>query len=253
MGRILFRLLRKTAIALSLLSLGTAQGQELTNLTATSWLIADKSGNILNGTNTTEVRAIASITKLMTVLVVLDDSRNLNEIVPRKLYGKNFTRRQLIELALVKSNNEAAQMLCQFYSTGLKGCIEAMNAKAFSLAMYNTRFTDPTGLLHTNVSTAEDLIKLVLEASNYYVVVDDSNKGVVTYSVGRNRTISFGNTNPMAGKVKMLVSKTGWISKSGGCIALMVEEQDSSKIIIVLGSKSTATRIPEAKIILASN
>jgi len=253
MGRILFRFLRKTAIALSLLSLGTVQGQELRTLTATSWLMADKSGNILNGTNTNEIRSIASITKLMTVLVVLDDSPDLNAVITRKLYGRSFTRRQLIELALVKSNNEAAQMLCQYYSTGLRGCMDAMNAKAFSLGMYNTRFTDPTGLFYTNVSTAEDLIKLVLEASSYYVVVDDSNKSVITYNVSKNRNISFGNTNPMAGKFKMLVSKTGWISKSGGCIAMMVEDQDSTKIIIVLGSRSTATRIPEAKVILASN
>lgn len=253
MGRILVRLLCKTAIALSLSFLGSVQAQDLNNLTASSWLVADKSGNILNGVNTTEVRSIASITKLMTAMVVLDDNKDLNEIIPRKLYSKNFTRRQLIELALVKSNNEAAQMLCQFYSTGLRGCIEAMNAKAFSLDMHNTRFTDPTGLLHTNVSTAEDLIKLVTEASNYYVITDDSNKRMITYHVGKKRNLTFGNTNPMAGKVNMLVSKTGWISKSGGCIVLMVPDEDSAKIIILLGSRSTATRIPEAKIILASN
>lgn len=253
MGGTLVRFLRKTAIILSLLSLGTAQGQELNNLTAPSWLMADKFGNVINGTNTTEIRSIASITKLMTVLVVLDDIEDLNGVIPKKLYGKTFTRRQLIELALVKSNNEAAQLLCQHYSKGLRGCVDAMNAKAFNLAMYNTRFTDPTGLLSTNVSTAEDLVKLVIEASNYYAIVDDSNKKVITYNVGKNRNISFNNTNPMAGKVKMLVSKTGWISKSGGCIAMMVDDNDSPRIIIVLGSRSTATRIPEAKIILASN
>ena len=86
-----------------------------TPLTAQAWLVADINGKILEGSNTTEIRSIASITKLMTAMVVLDSGQSLTEIIPKKLYNKQLTRETLIDLAIVKSDNNAAKMLCDYY------------------------------------------------------------------------------------------------------------------------------------------
>ncbi len=123
-------------------------------LTAQAWLVADSNGKIIEGSNMTEIRSIASITKLMTAMVVLDSGQSLTEIIPKKLYNKQLTRETLIDLAIVKSDNNAAQMLCDYYPGGYKSCIDAMNQKALALQMINSTFTDPTGRMHTNVSTA---------------------------------------------------------------------------------------------------
>jgi D-alanyl-D-alanine endopeptidase (penicillin-binding protein 7) len=129
----------------------------------------------------------------MTVMVVLDSGQSILETIPKKLYGKKLTRLNLIELAMIKSDNNAARMLCEFYPSGLDGCIEAMNKKAFSLGMYDTVFTDPTGLFHTNVSTAQDLVKLVMAASSYEAIKESSNKDKVILPVSKNKFTIFSN------------------------------------------------------------
>lgn len=235
-------------------SLSTLSYAKNTNhLTAHAWLVADKSNNIIVGENTNEIRSIASITKLMTAMVVLDDNQSLEEIIPKKIYGVNLTRRQLLTFAIVKSDNNAAHMLCEFYSTGLQDCIDAMNQKAHKLGMYNTTFSDPTGIMHTNQSTANDLVKLLNEAAKYEVIREDSNTSLVTWRFGKKRSISFRNTNPIVGEQHFMVSKTGYISKAGGCIAMLVDTIHGPMSFIILGSKTIRTRIPEARIILAKH
>lgn len=187
----------------------------------------------------------------MTSVVVLDAGQSLFETIPKKLYNRNFNRQELLDLAIVKSDNNAARMLCEFYPTGLEGCVQAMNHKAFQLGMYNTEFTDPTGLFHTNVSTAEDLIKLVLAASHYTVIVQASNKSSISFPVATKKKktayTQFNNTNTLVGKgTEFIVSKTGWISKSGGCIVMMLNTINGVRTVVLLGSKNTKTRIPEA-------
>jgi len=149
------------------------------SVTAQAWLIADENGKMLEGTNTSTIRSIASITKLMTVMVVLDSGQSLNETIPKKLYNKKLTRETLIELAIIKSDNTAAKMLCEYYPGGIKTCIQAMNEKAKYLNMYTSVFTDPTGLFDSNISTAEDLVKLVMAASMYPAIVNASGKNSV--------------------------------------------------------------------------
>ena len=128
------------------------------SITAQSWLVADESGRIIQSENIEQQRAIASITKLMTAMVVLDANQNLNEQI-----GK-YTRAETIQLALVHSDNKAADVLCQYYPNGRDSCIRAMNTKAKMLGMINTHYVEPTGLSIFNVSTANDLIKLVFAA-----------------------------------------------------------------------------------------
>ena len=219
-------------------------------LTAQAWLVADHNGKILEGSNTTEIRSIASITKLMTSMVVLDAGQSLTEIIPKKLYNKQLTRETLIDLAIVKSDNNAAKLLCDYYPGGYNNCITAMNNKAHALQMNQSTFTDPTGRMHTNVSTAADLIKLVFAASTYPLIVQASNMDAVRWNVNKKKNVELRNTNTLVGHgYKFLVSKTGFINKAGGCIVMMIDTAYGIRTVVLLGSKNTKTRIPEAQML----
>ena len=240
-------MIKKLLISLLLVSSSAYATQ---SLTAQAWLVADSNGKILEGSNTTEVRSIASITKLMTAMVVLDSGQSLSEVIPKKLYNKQLTRETLIDLAIVKSDNNAAKMLCDYYPGGYKSCVEAMNIKASILQMNNSTFTDPTGRFHTNVSTAEDLIKLVFAASQYPLIVEASNMDAVRWQLNKKKTAEFRNTNSLVGNgYRFLVSKTGFINKAGGCIVMMMDTANGIRTVVLLGSKNTKTRIPEAKML----
>lgn len=231
------------------------------SISAVSWAIADENGSIILERDATLVRSIASVTKLMTVVVVLDRNMSLDqhlEIRPIKGISTNIprtiktlTRYQLIELAMVKSDNLAAHLLCANYNgQGFDSslpCVDAMNARASSLGMTSTRFIEPTGLYNDNVSTARDLIKLVREAAKYPIIVAASDKVSITITArGKKKPLT--NTNPLVTKHTFIVSKTGWIRASGGCIVTMVASEQGRRIIIILGSKSTKTRIDELEI-----
>jgi D-alanyl-D-alanine endopeptidase (penicillin-binding protein 7) len=210
-------------------------------LTAQSWAVADANGNIFQGKNIQEQRSIASITKLMTAMVVLDAQQDMLEKI-----GK-YSRHELVQLAIVKSNNEAADALCRNYPGGRDFCVSAMNAKSRELDMTNTKFVDGTGLGVMNVSTGEDLIKMVLAAKQYPVIVAASQMSEVKIKE-KKKWLSFHNTNPIIGnRYQFWVSKTGYIRASGGCIVMMLDTQLGRRIVVILGSKSTQTRIPEAE------
>jgi D-alanyl-D-alanine carboxypeptidase len=212
-------------------------------ITATSWLVADGTGRVIQNENSQELRSIASISKLMTVIVVLDARQDLDE------YIKPYTRRELIQLALVKSDNAAAKTLCEKYPGGSASCIRAMNTKAHFNAMPNTNFIEPTGLSVFNVSTAEELVKMVMLASTYPEIVESSKTSKVKIQI-KKKWLVFNNTNPIIGKRHdFIVSKTGYIRASGGCIVMMLDTDVGRRIVIVLGSKNTHTRIPEAEFI----
>ena len=141
-------------------------------------------------------------------------------------------------------------MLCDNYPNGTKSCVAAMNAKARYLGMTDTVFTEPTGLYDTNISTAEDLVKLVHAASQYPVIVNASSKPTVTIATSKKKYREFHNTNSLVGTgYEFIVTKTGWIRKSGGCIVFMMKTTYGAKIVILLGSKNTHTRIPEAQLL----
>jgi D-alanyl-D-alanine endopeptidase (penicillin-binding protein 7) len=229
-----------TSIALSLVFL-SAPAKEIT---ATSWLVADDQGKVLKGKNTNEVHPIASISKLMTVVVVLDAKQDLNEKINR------YTRQQLIQLALVKSDNAAADALCDNYPNGRDYCIKAMNEKAKSLNMKNTHYIEPTGLSVFNTSTAEDLVNLVMAASNYHLINSAAHTSSAKILVMK-KWIVFRNTNPIIGyNQNVIVSKTGYIKASGGCLVMMLDTEVGRRIVVLLGSKNVRTRIPEAELII---
>jgi D-alanyl-D-alanine endopeptidase (penicillin-binding protein 7) len=213
------------------------------NITAQSWLETDIQGNLIEGYNITEVRSIASITKLMTVMAVIDNNQNMQE----KL-GK-YTREQHIQLALVKSDNNSAKVLCDNFPGGRFECIRYMNEKANYLGMLRTKFVEPTGLSPMNISTALDLLRLVFESSHYPEIVKASQTAVLNIQTGK-KTQSFNNTNPIVGKRhNFIVSKTGTTNAAGGCIVMMLDTEVGRRIVIVLGSKNGKVRIPEAEFI----
>jgi D-alanyl-D-alanine endopeptidase (penicillin-binding protein 7) len=208
-------------------------------ITATSWLVADGDGHIIESVNADQTRSIASITKLMTAMVVLDTHQDLDETI------KGYTRRDLIQLMLVKSDNRAAEILCENYPTGRSGCVTAMNWKAFGLGLYNTRFVDASGLNVMNVSTAQELVQIVLTASKYPEVVEASNTAHGKIKQ-KKKYFAFNNTNPLVSTKDFIVTKTGYIRASGGCIVMMLDTKIGRRVVVLLNSKNTHTRIPEA-------
>ena len=217
------------------------------NITAQSWLETDDQGNLIEGYNITEVRSIASITKLMTVMAVIDNNQNMQQ----KL-GK-YTREQHIQLALVKSDNNSAKVLCDNFPGGRFECIRYMNEKAIYLGMLRTKFVEPTGLSPMNISTALDLLRLVFEASHYSEITQASRTAVLTIKTGKQYQ-SFNNTNPIVGKRhSFIVSKTGTTNAAGGCIVMMIDTDVGRRIVIVLGSKNGKVRIPEAEFIVSQS
>jgi D-alanyl-D-alanine endopeptidase (penicillin-binding protein 7) len=213
------------------------------NITAHSWLETDDQGNLIEGYNITEVRSIASITKLMTVMAVIDNNQNMQE----KL-GK-YTREQHIQLALVKSDNNSAKVLCDNFPGGRFECIRYMNEKANYLGMLRTKFVDPTGLSPMNISTALDLLRLVFESSHYSEITQASRTAVLTIKTGK-QTQSFNNTNPVIGKrYNFIVSKTGSTNAAGSCIVIMLDTDVGRRVVVLLGAKA-GKRLPEAEYIV---
>lgn len=226
-------------------------------LSARSWLVSDVHGQVIRGENIDTVRPIASITKLMTVMVVLDAKQDLEEYLElsRKLQNRlpvktKLTRRTLIEMSMVNSDNRASLTLCEHYPRGLDACLTAMNRKAEALNMSNTKFADPTGLNNNNVSTARDLVNLVKAARSYGIIVDASQQTQVRIKSNKYWVI-FNSTNPMVVKHtrKVMVGKTGFTTPAGGCIVLLLDTTHGDRVVVVLGSKNTRTRIPEAEFI----
>ena len=215
------------------------------DITATSWLVADYKGKIIDGENYQEIRPIASVTKLMTAMVVLDTNQNLDEKIGM------YTRRDLVQLMITHSDNKAANTLCEKYPGGKHDCIRAMNHKAHMLGLSHTQYHEPTGLSVFNVSTADELVDIVLEASKYPEIVAAS-KSTTTIQ-NKKRLVLFNNTNPITRKRNdIIVSKTGWIRASGGCLVMLVDTELGRRVIIVLNSKTIKTRIPDAEYLLAT-
>jgi D-alanyl-D-alanine carboxypeptidase len=230
----------KLILLLALLITGNAFSM---TVTAHSWLVADGNGKIIQGERMDESRSIASITKLMTAMVVIDAGQD-----PKEKLGK-FTREQHIQLALVKSSNESAIALCDQYPGGKSNCIRDMNQKASAINMYDTKFVEASGLSPMNISTAKDLLELVLAASYYPDIVEASKTSQVKIQI-KKKWFFFNNTNPIIGKRhNFIVSKTGITNAAGGCIVMMLDTDIGRRVVVVLGSKNGKTRIPEAEFI----
>jgi D-alanyl-D-alanine endopeptidase (penicillin-binding protein 7) len=244
---------------LFLLVLLVSVTSEAKPITAKSFMVTDTDGDTILEKNADEVRSIASITKLMTAMVVLDANQDLNETLTinfqmRRKYSthlpinvRTLTRQTLLELALVKSDNLAAYTLCEYYPGGVDRCVLAMNVRASALHLQHTEFADPTGINPNNVSTARELAQLVLVARHYPHILNASKMPAVDLKI-KKRWWHFGNTNPLVKKGNdVRVSKTGFINQSGGCVVMLLDTSLGQRVIVLLGSKNTRTRFPEAE------
>jgi len=204
---------------------------------------------------------IASITKLMTSLVVLgahqpmdepieitaDDIDTVKHSSSRLAVGTILSRRDLMHLALMASENRAAHALCRHYPGGLGACIAAMNNKALQLGMISTHFDDPTGLSSQNVASAEDLAKLLKAASENATIREFSTDSDFTVPIGR-RMVAFRNTDALISNPRwdIVVQKTGYIVEAGRCLVMQAKIEGKAILIVLLDSVGKYTRFGDA-------
>ena len=249
------------------LSVGFAQAGERDTirkiaLRSSSALVQDaETGEIVYGKNAEAVVPIASITKLMTAMVILDAGLDLDEKITlsredavqmkgsrsRLRSGLSLTRGELLLLALMSSENRAAAALGQNYPGGLEAFVDAMNAKAAALQMDESRFVEPTGLSPANVSTASDLAKMVRAAHEYPLIRDYSTKSRATVRAS-GRPLQYGNTNNLVRSSywEIGLSKTGYISEAGRCLVMQVRLAEKDLIVVLLDSWGKHSRIGDA-------
>jgi serine-type D-Ala-D-Ala endopeptidase (penicillin-binding protein 7) len=221
------------------------------------------SGEPLYSKNSDAVTPIASITKLMTAIVVLDGGQPLADKLTieiadidtlkgshsRLRLGAELSRYEMLRLALMSSENRAASALGRNYPGGSDAFVVAMNAKAQALGMTHTHYGDPTGLSSGNVSTAQDLAKLVKAAAEYPLVHAFTTTGAYTLEMGpTGRAVDFHNTNMLvrSDSWDIEVSKTGFIREAGRCLVMLARIASRPVVIVLLDSLGTYTRIGDA-------
>lgn len=239
------------------------QFSSIPNLRSGIALIYDEAdGRPLYAKGADTVAPIASITKLMTAMVILDGHLPMDEPITltrddedhyklsrsRMKRGMTLTRGDLLKLALLASENRAAHALARTYPGGTEAVVELMNQKAHELGMNDSHFTDPTGLHSDNVSTAHDLVKLVLAAQNYVEIHQATTTTSHDVDVGNNRQLHFRNTNPLVrnSQWEIGLSKTGYISEAGRCLVMEARISQRPVVIVLLDSWGKRTRVGDA-------
>lgn len=222
-------------------------------------------GETVYAKNTSIKTPIASITKLMTAMVALDallpmqdqlmishdDIDSLKGTRSRLKVGVMLSRQQLLQLALMSSENRAASALSRHYPGGRPAFIQAMNTKAAMLGMQDTHFVDATGLNSKNISTANDLVKLVSAAHQY----DEIRQLTTTtsdevYVAGRHQPLKYVNTNALvrsnSAQWQIGLSKTGYINEAGRCLVMQADIAGEPMIVVLLDSNGKYTRLGDA-------
>ncbi len=260
-----FALFFVLALTIGFAQAGEARAHKAVFLRSSSALVLDAdTGEIVVDKNSDEVTPIASITKLMTAMVILDRHLDLDQRIvisrddidtikgtrSRLRPGNIATRGELLLVALMASENRAAAALGRTYPGGLEPFIAAMNAKAAALGMNDSRFVDPTGLSPLNVSSARDLVKLVRAAHDYSVIRDFTTRAKATVRVSeRGRPLTYVNTNSLVRGHRWDVglSKTGYISEAGRCLVMRVRLASRDLIVVLLDSWGRYSRIGDAQ------
>ena len=228
-----------------------------------AYAVFDISNNkLIDCKNEKQRLPIASITKLMTAMVTLDNNPDLEEIITitqddvdtllhttsRLSVGTQLTRREALNLALMSSENRAASALARHYPGGKKAFIRAMNTKARKIQMKSAQFFDSTGLDARNQATAKDLIQLVNHSKNYSLIHMFTTTDAKDFTFN-NKDLHYVNTNPLIRlnnpNWNIELSKTGYTQKAGKCIVLLSEINGKKYIISLLGSKSKESRLQD--------
>lgn len=223
---------------------------------------SQKTGEIISERAADRAVPIASITKLMTAMVVIDARQNLSEVLTvtsadidqlkgtgsRLPVGARLTREEMLHLALMSSENRAASALARHYPGGRKAFVEAMNVKARMIGMWNARFADGTGLDPRNVASAHDLVKLVSAASTYPLIREFSTTDERYVRVGKG-SLRYGNSNGLVREPgwEVGLSKTGFIREAGRCLVMQTWIRGEPVIMVLLNSEGRYTRTADAK------
>jgi len=246
-------------------SVGFARAGDGPKLRSSVALVQDvESGETLYEKNSDTILPIASITKLMTAIVVLERELDLEEQVAvskedvratrssrvrgRLRPGSILSRDELLMLTLMASENRAAAALARTYPGGTEAFVAAMNAEAGRLGLNDTRFADPTGLSRDNVSSAQDLAGLVRAAHSYPLIREYSTKPSAQVRA-RGGTVGFRNTNSLvrSDAWDIELSKTGYISAAGRCLVMQMRIASRDLVVILLDSWGKYTRIADAR------
>ncbi|KJS08019.1 MAG: peptidase S11 [Gammaproteobacteria bacterium BRH_c0] len=233
-------------------------------LESSSVIVVDAiSGKTLYEKNAATVKPIASITKLMTAMVTLDAKLPMDEVLTidkgdidylkrttsRLPMGTRLTRREMLRLALMSSENRAASALSRYYPGGKSAFIDAMNSKAAQLGMSNTRFADSTGLTPKNVSTASDLVKMVAAASEYSLIREfTTTQGREVAITPASFRLQYLNSNPLVrkGVWDIDVSKTGYINEAGRCLVMKADVAKRPAFMVFLQSNGKYSPMGDA-------
>ncbi|WP_372749214.1 D-alanyl-D-alanine endopeptidase [Litorivivens sp.] len=241
-----------------------ARDPSLLELASVKAMVVDTQTNeVIYAFNPDTVVAIASITKLMTAMIVLDEGDPLDEMISVKIdqtselnnvfsrlrIGSVASRRTLLLLALMSSENRATASLAHHHSGGYAAFITKMNAKAASLGMKNTRFVEPTGLSERNVSTARDLTLLVQAAARYPLInqLSTTPKKDIQFKKP-SYTLAFYNTNPLVLNEhwNIQLTKTGFINVAGRCLVMLTNINDRPLAVVLLDSFGKRSPVGDA-------
>jgi D-alanyl-D-alanine endopeptidase (penicillin-binding protein 7) len=231
-------------------------------LSSSSALVADqRTGECLLRKNPRAAVPIASITKLMTAMVILDAGIELREPLTieredvdtlrhshsRLPVGTRLTRREALLLALMASENRAANALSRAYPGGRPAFVAGMNTKALSLGLSDTRFADPAGLSSLNISTASDLARMANAAYDYPLIRDFTTRDKAAIQAGR-RILAFRNTNQLlrSSHWQIGLSKTGFIDEAGRCLVMQARLAQRPVLIVLLDAQGRLTRFGDA-------
>jgi D-alanyl-D-alanine endopeptidase (penicillin-binding protein 7) len=226
-------------------------------------LVVDRHGNEVYAKQADTPVPIASITKLMTAMVILDAEQPLKERITitrddrdrlrntgsRLGYGATLTRKELMQLMLMASENRAASALARAWPGGKRAFVKAMNLKAYSLDMHDSRFAGPSGLDAGNVASPRDLVKLVRAASQYPLIHEATTTRSISVRPYKGRgLLTFRNTNRLLRNAhwEIQLSKTGYIREAGRCLTMQAEIADEPLTIVLLNSYGRLTPIGDS-------
>ena len=202
-------------------------------------------------------RSMASITKVMTAMVVLDTLPNLYQKIKLKAayHGRReYTVKEMLDLLLVRSDNHIAEILSKNFHDSREAFIEAMNSKARQIGMMTAEFVDPSGLGAGNRASARDIAKMVLTSASYPSIRESSRPQISLETATHKgyKSVSLHNTNHRILNEfnNIVVSKTGTTNAAGKCVAMVVEKQGQTYAVVILGEPNGARRDSEARNLL---
>lgn len=227
-----------------------------------AYVVDQETGQVLLGKNDEDVRPIASITKLMTGIIVADAGLPLDERITitsedvdrlkgsgsRLRVGTELTRRQALHLTLMSSENRAAHALARTYPGGERAFVDAMNNMARKLGMDQTRYVEPTGLSSNNRSSARDLAVLVAAAAERPLLAHYSTSRGYQLATDTGR-LRYVNSNPLVrgGEWRIGLQKTGYIREAGQCVVMQAQLAGRELIVVLLDSANKVTRVADAE------